>query len=244
MKDAEGNTNRLKVAISALIAALVLFTFVAPITVLNLLVTGFNALAAAIFINIVRLQSEIALYARLAIIWAAETIPLIWAQVTAWGAAALAALGVTWPLWAIVAVIALIGLAIYVLYKVFVGEFGDIQKFVSGVWDSVLSGFRSMVDGLMSYWQKFKDFWGIGTSTSLTVNGQNASVSPAGLPPNTMAYPANNSASNSTIVQINQTLPPGSTPEMAAAAYNATEQAADGFFADSVTRRMAQYGAS
>lgn len=242
MKDAEGKTDRLKVAIGGLIAVLGLFAIVAPIASLNLLIGGFNALAGIIFINLVRLASEIALYTGLAAIWVTQTIPLIWAQVTAWGAAALAALGVTWPLWAIIAVIALIAAAVYVLYKVFIGEFGDVQTFVQGVWDGVLNGFRSMVDGLMSYWQKFKDFWGFGASTSLTVNGQGASVSPMSAPPNAMQYPAANNSSNSTIVNINQTLPPGSTLETASAAYNATEQAVGGFYEDSIARRLGQFG--
>jgi tape measure domain-containing protein len=243
LKNAEGQTDRFKAALAGLAVALGVITFIAPIATLNVLIGLFNGLAAAIFINIVRLEMEIALYVRLAAIWVAETIPLIWAQVTAWTAASLAALGVTLPLWAIIAIIALIALAVYVLYKVFTGQFGDISKFISDVWDGVLNGFRAMVDGLMSYWQKFKSFWGIGASTSLSVNGTSSNVA-APATPNTMQYPTPQGSNNSTIVNINQTLPPGSTPEVATAARDATAQAADSFAADSLTRRMAQYGAS
>lgn len=242
VKDAQGKTDKFKLAVAGLAAAFVALAFVAPTAVFGVLIGLVNTLSAAIFINIVRLTSEIALYGRLAAIWVAQTIPLIWAQVTAWGAAALAALGVTWPLWAIIAIIALVAAAVYVLYKVFIGEFGDIQTFVQGVWDGIANGFKSMVDGLMNYWQKFKDFWGLGASTSLTVNGQSGSGSPMISPPNTMQYPSSTNNANSTIVNINQTLPPGSTPEMASAAYNATEQAVGGFYEDSIARRLGQFG--
>lgn len=242
LKNAEGQTDRFKAALAGLAVALGVITFIAPIATLNVLIGLFNGLAAAIFINIVRLEMEIALYTRLAAIWVAETIPLIWAQVTAWAAASLAALGVTLPLWAIIAIIALIALAVYVLYKVFTGQFDDIKKFISNIWDGILSGFRSMVDGLMAYWQRFKSFWGIGASTSLNVNGTATNVT-APAAPNAVQYPgATGSTGGNTNVTINQTLPPGSTPEVAAAARGATTEAIDSIPA--ITRAMSQYGAS
>lgn len=173
----------------------------------------------------------------------ATLIPPIWAAVTAFFALNVAIFGVTLPLWAIIGIIAIIAGAVYLLYKVFTGQFGDIQKFISDVWDGVLNGFRAMVDGLMSYWQKFKSFWGIGASTSLNVNGASSNVT-APASPSAMQYPMPQGSNNSTIVNINQTLPPGSTPEVATAARDATAQAADSFASDSLTRRMAQYGAS
>jgi len=179
---------------------------------------------------------------------------------------AIATIAATWPLLLIIVAIVAVIAAAYLLWKnwdtvmewltaaaakaydfLFSGfESAGIKiaEYAKGIWDSVAGGFSAMVEKISGYWNAFKSFFGMGVTTTITAaaNAQQAT----NIAPSTVAGAASAAsgvpsygAGPSLAVTVNQTLPPGTTAETAAAAKDATMQAAPDSFA-AFSRQMAQ----
>lgn len=171
------------------------------------------------------------------LIWIPEAILWLGKLTIAFMTASLAELGFTWPLWLIVAAIAAVLAIAYVLYKYLTGDFQGIKD----TFTTVADAFGAMVDRMTKYWADFKKFYSVGLSDI----GLGGAFPQAPLTDGMqkLMNPSSNSSSQATTnnVTINQTLPPGSTPEVATASYTSARMAFDDFFGVShVARQMNQ----
>lgn len=141
----------------------------------------------------------------------------------------------------VIGIVALIIAAIYGLWLAW-QKYGDqIKAFGSKIWDSIVESFESMITKLKGYWTSFKEFFTGKVSTNVDVNGEPLQA------PNRRSYQAaaaNAAAANSerggTSVVVNQTLPPGTPAETAAAASAATKQAIQDSGMARMSRQMGQ----
>jgi tape measure domain-containing protein len=150
----------------------------------------------------------------------------------------LAALGFTWPLWGVVAAILAVVAAGVLLYKYLNGDFDQILKGSGNKFVEFAQKFLQAVDWMINKWAEFKNIFHMPdlTVAGSLVPGLGAAqnIYHSLNPPPGNAAPVNN-------VTINQTLPPGSTPEVADASYSASRLAVEDFFGLShVTRQMNQ----
>lgn len=138
------------------------------------------------------------------------------------------------PLWAIIVAIAAIVLAIKWWWTNWEAIFGYMQLAASVAWASISDGFYTMVNRLKGYWDGFKSFFGVGLSSTISPSvAAGAAASSGGVG----GVGGGQQTSN---ITINQTLPPGTTAETAAAAKNATAQAAKGESGEKFARMAAQ----
>lgn len=127
----------------------------------------------------------------------------------------------------------LVILAIMALYGAFLYFKDEVFKFMSELWDSITAGFFAMIDSITAAWGKFKSFFTSGVNANVSATTVAGAASSAG---GTGAVAGNNQN-----VTINQTLPPGTAPETAAAAKGATEQAAYAMSDNRAARQMGAY---
>jgi len=126
--------------------------------------------------------------------------------------------------------IGLIIAAVAVLTALFFVFKDDIIKIFEDTWNSVSSGFMSMIEKIKAGWNAAKSFLGFGT----TVTAQAAAGAA------TSAGGTGSTATAQQSVTINQTLPPGTTPETAAAAKAGTQQAMAATDNGQLARQMGQ----
>lgn len=124
----------------------------------------------------------------------------------------------------IAAVIAVI--AIFIYFK------DEIIKWVGEAWDSITAGFFAMIDKIKKAWSNFKSFFSSGVNANVSATTVAGAASSAG---GTGGAPLGGQ-----VVNINQTLPPGSTPETAAAAKGATMDAMKATDNGQLARQMGQ----
>jgi len=119
---------------------------------------------------------------------------------------------------------------ILLLYTAFVLFKDQIAELFSSMWDAGLASFYTMVDSIKAGLDSVKSFFGFGASvTPATAAGAATSAGGTG-----------STATAQQSVTINQTLPPGTTPETAAAAKAGTQQAMAATDNGQLARQMGQ----
>ena len=122
-----------------------------------------------------------------------------------------------------------------------------IKLVASDLWHFVEDGFGDMIKSLKDDWNTFKSFFGMGVSANVSAN-MTSSSNAANVAPSTAAasaspsFAATNKAPtgmSQNIITINQTLPPGTTQETAAAARSATSSSAGEAF-NAMARKAGQ----
>jgi len=126
----------------------------------------------------------------------------------------------------------LIIIAIMALYAAFLFFKDEVTVFMADLWASITMGFFTMIEGLKSAWANFKSFFTGGVNANVTASTVAGAASSAG------GTGAPSGAGQN--VTINQTLPPGSTPETAAAAKGATMEAMKATDNGQLSRQMGQ----
>ena len=119
------------------------------------------------------------------------------------------------------------------LYAAFLFFKEEVTGFMLKMWESITEGFFSMIDSLKQAWTDFKSFFTGGVNANVTASTVAGAASSAG----GTGYSAPIGGQN---VTINQTLPPGSTPEVAAAAKGATMDAMKATDNGQLARQMGQ----
>lgn len=160
---------------------------------------------------------------------------------------AIATIAAFWPLLALIAGIALVVAAITYLSNHWTEIMDGIKLVASDLWHFVEDGFGDMIKSLKDDWNTFKSFFGMGVSANVSAN-MTSSSNAANVTPSTAAasaspsFAATNKAPtgmSQNIITINQTLPPGTTQETAAAAKSATSSSAGEAF-NAMARKAGQ----
>lgn len=163
---------------------------------------------------------------------------LVWVGVLAatWIASfvsmAIAVVSATLPIVLLAAALASVLTALYILWDNWKLIMGMIYDLATGNWKGVADGFMKMVDKIKGYWSSFKSFFGMGVSTTIdATTAAGAASSASGVP--------TRGAGGTTNVTVNQTLPPGTSAEVAQSAKAMTERAGEASF-DKFSRQAAQ----
>lgn len=120
-------------------------------------------------------------------------------------------------------------IALMALYGTFLFFKTEVIQIMSDVWKSITDQFEVMIGKLKSGWNSFKSSIGIGTSVDASVVA-GAATSAGGTGASAPLGGQN--------ITVNQTLPPGTAPETAAAAKGATEQALIAADSSAMARQM------
>lgn len=145
---------------------------------------------------------------------------------------AIAVIAATWPIVLLVAALASVLTALYILWDNWKLIMGMIYDLATGNWKGVSDGFMKMVEKIKGYWNSFKSFFGMGVSTTIdATTAAGAASSASGVPTRGAGGTAN--------VTVNQTLPPGTSAEVAQSAKAMTERAGEASF-DKFSRQAAQ----
>lgn len=126
----------------------------------------------------------------------------------------------------------LIIIALMALYAAFLFFKDEVMAFMTTLWTSITDGFFAMIESLKTAWANFKSFFTSGVNANVTATTVAGSNNPNG--------PMGGARSFGQNVTINQTLPPGSTPETAAAAKGATMDAMKATDNGQLSRQMGQ----
>lgn len=126
----------------------------------------------------------------------------------------------------------LIIIALMALYAAFLFFKDEVMGFMTTLWTSVTDGFFAMIESLKTAWANFKSFFTSGVNANVTATTVAGSNNPNG--------PMGGARSFGQNVTIHQTLPPGSTPETAAAAKGATMEAMKATDNGQLSRQMGQ----
>lgn len=143
------------------------------------------------------------------------------------------AIGFTVAWFAALSPIMLIIIAVMALYAAFLFFKDEVSVFMADLWKSITDGFFSMIEKLSNAWTNFKSFFTGGVNANVTATTAAGASNPNG--------PMGGARSFGQNVTINQTLPPGSTPETAAAAKGATMDAMKATDNGYIARQMGAY---
>lgn len=151
--------------------------------------------------------------------------------VAAFGSMAIAVIAATWPILLLVAAIGAAMYALFLLWDNWQTIWQGMKDIAAKVWESLVSGFTYAIDAIKDKWNSFKSLFGMGVSTTISAStAAGAASAPSGVP----------TGGGATNIEINQTLPPGTSEQTAKAAKEATQQAMGAMPMDKIARQMGQ----